>query len=418
VVALWRADSDHGRQDGAERVAPDDPECGTVDGGSAETGDGQPLAADERNGQSYIQDNLWTAETRQYAVWVADDVTPFAGVRERCAPTWRTVDLGALPGNPLAAPTDRDPHHVYAIAVDERGYVHIAGNAHASPLRYIRSQRPGDITAWQPATMPGPTASSTYPQFAARPDGTLLFFHRDGEAGDGTVELAVLDRHATTWRAVGTVVDGRPSGESPYLHRVAVDPRSGTAHVLFAWRSDDEASTTNDVSYARSPDGGTTWETSGGRTLTLPITHETAESVLDTVPQGSGLHNGGGLAVDPEGRPHGVVSFGPPDSPEALVHVWHDGEGWRTEALDGEAVAGRPAVAATPDGAVWTLGTTGGRIAAVEITPGGDGDRVSAGAVPEGWEVTYDAQALSLEGSVEVLVPDGRAPRVVDIALP
>jgi hypothetical protein len=388
---------------------PDGRGCGTVDLGSAEAA--AVPDADARNGQSYIQDNLWTAGDRQYAVWVAPDGTPFAGARRRCAEEWQRVDLGRLPGNPLAAPTDPDPHHVYAVAVDAAGYVHVAGNAHGTPLRSIRSERPGDVAAWQPDPVPG-TARSTYPQFARLPDGTLLLFHRAGTSGDGTIDLAVLDA-AGEWQARGPVIDGRPSGESPYLHRVAVDSRTGDIHLLFEWRGSEAASTTNDVSYARSLDGAVTWETSSGRPLEGPITHATAETVVDTPPDGSGLINGGGLAVDREGRPHAVVTFGPP-ARAALEHVWHDDERWRRESVAG--LAGRPAVAATPDGRVWAIGTAGGRLAAIELTAG-TGRQVRAAAVPDGWEVTLDSQAVVLDGSVQTLLPDGDEPRVVAVPL-
>jgi hypothetical protein len=387
--------------------------CGTVDLASA-TADAVP-EADARNGQSYIQDNLWTAGDRQYAVWVAPDGTPFAGVRRRCAEGWQQADLSRVPGNPLRAPTNPDPHHVYAVAVDAAGYVHVAGNAHGTPLRSIRSERPGDVTAWRSDAIPG-TARSTYPQFARLPDGTLLLFHRAGTSGDGTIELAVLGASGD-WQARGPVIDGRPSGESPYLHRVAVDPRTGAVHLLFEWRGSEAASTTNDVSYVRSLDGAVTWETSGGHALERPVTHATAESVVDTTPEGSGLLNGGGLAVDRDGLPHSVVTFGPPDRAAALEHVWHDGERWRRESLAAGGLGGRPTVAATPDGRVWAIGTADGRLAAIDLTAG-SGRQIRAAAVPGGWEVTFDSQAVVLDGSVQTLVPDGDEPRVVALPLP
>src|SRR5262245_42723955 len=92
---------------------------------------------DLRNGQVFIQDNLWTTRTHQYAVWVGDTGTPYAARRARGSQTWKIVDLAKLRGNPLGAPTADDLHNVYAIATDARGGVHIAGNLHLSPFRYL-----------------------------------------------------------------------------------------------------------------------------------------------------------------------------------------------------------------------------------------------------------------------------------------
>jgi hypothetical protein len=50
-----------------------------------------------------------------------------------------------------------------------------------------------------------------------------------------------------------------------------------------------------------------------------------------------------------------------------------------------------------------------------EITPGGADHSESFGRVPAGWEASYDAQALEMEGSIEVLVPDADQPRVVAV---
>ena len=75
-------------------------------------------AADLRNGQVFIQDNLWSAGRHQYAVWVGTGGTPYAGQAPPAGPRWKIVNLARLPGNPLAAPTADDEHNVYAVGVD------------------------------------------------------------------------------------------------------------------------------------------------------------------------------------------------------------------------------------------------------------------------------------------------------------
>lgn len=367
------------------------------------------------NGESFIQDNLWTADGEQFAVWVGPGGAPFVGRHRVCSSTWQTTDLGDLPGNPLHAPTGSDGHHDYVIAVDSKGYVHVMGNMHGVPLRYIRSTRPWEITSWEVGTMPGPTASVTYPQFVELPDGTLQFWYREGVSGNGQEMLDVLHAGATTWQPMGDIIDGLPTQESAYLHHIAVDPKTGLIALMFEWRHDPAASTTNDVGYAQSADGGLTWETATGKPLSLPITHDTESTVLSTAPRGSGLENNGGLTLDARGHPHGVVVFAGTTGPD-VEHLWFAGHAWHRQSL-GDVVDGRPAIAATPDGRLWIFGTVGDTLEAVAVTPEGAGTHVPLARVPPSWEAVFDSRQLALHGRVQMLIPDGRRPAVVDADL-
>jgi hypothetical protein len=377
--------------------------------------DESPPAADLRNGRVFIQDNLWSTDDAQYATWVDSQGTPYVSKRPRGDDDWEVVEVAGLPGNPLDAPTVDDPHHVHVLGVDAEGHIHVMGNMHRDPLRYVRSTRPGDITEWEPADVAGDASHVTYPKLVRLPDDTLLFFRREGTPGDSGILLDALPPGADGWEHVGTVLDGRPSDEIPYIHRVAVDPSSGAIHLAFMWRGRPfpEPDTNNDVGYARSDDGGRTWRTSDGRVLARPMTHEDAEILVDTVPRHSGLLNNGGMAVDAEGHPHMLVRFDRPTGDRFILHLWFDGVEWQRQLLDGSTVDGRPTVAATPDGRVLLLGTRGTELRVQEITPGGDDHSESFGRVPAGWEAVYDTQALETEGSLEVLVPDGDEPRVL-----
>ena len=377
----------------------------------------RPPDADLRNGQVFIQDNLTSDGALEYGVWVGSDGTPFAG-RRTDRGDWRVVDLSRLPGNPLAAPTRDDTHNIYVAGVDARGSVHIAGNMHDEPLRYVRSA-PDRLAGWRSTPAPRGAERVTYPAFTSLPDGTLLFWRRVGVAGRGHVVLDELRPGASRWRSLGTVLDGRPTGESPYLNRIATDPRTGTIHLLFEWRATEDPDTTNDVGYARSRDGGRTWERSDGTRLRRPITHESAETVIDTLPSGSGLLNSGGLAVDSEGRPHGVVTWQPPTGEPAFEHVWLDGDNvWRRERLSDLGLEGRAQIAATPDGRIWLLGVDAGEVVAVDVTPGQDDrERRTLASVPVGWAVNFDSLALARAGELRMLIPDGSEPHVVEVSL-
>jgi hypothetical protein len=375
------------------------------------------VEGDLRNGQVFIQDNLWSTPHRQYAVWVGDDGVPYTAMRVRGTERWKIVDLASLRDNPLAAPTVDDTHNVYAIATDAEGHVQVAGNMHLSPFRYLRAS--ADLNRW--ATRPAPAAgqSVTYPAFTALPDRTLLFWRREGRAGEGAVTLDALYPRTSAWRQLGAIIDGSPTGESPYLNHIAVDPRTGVINLMFTWRSGATVESTNDVGFARSADGGRTWQTADSTPLRLPITHTSASTILDTQPSGSGLVNNGGLTVDPEGRPHGMVAFDSPDGERSWTELWFDGGSWQTKSFSDLDVDGRPQLAGTPDGRIWLLGARGADLDAIDVTPDRDpAPTQNLARVPVGWEASYDSQALALFGTVELLVPDGNRPHVVVARLP
>lgn len=385
-------------------------------GGGPPDAEGPP--PDLRNGRVFIQDNLWTTNGREYAVWVGRDGTPYAGSRRTAEGSWTQTDLGRLPGNPLSAPTDADNHNVYVLGVDARGRIHIAGNMRIAPLRYIRT-RAARLGEWTATKTPVRTDRATYPAFVGLPDGTLLFFRRQAPVGTGSMELLdVLRPGSDRWRSYGAVVDGRATQESAYLHHVAADPDTGMIHLLFEWRGTGGPSTNNDVAYARSADGGRTWERSDGTPLPTPITHSTAETVIDSETADAGLVNQGGFTTDADGRPHGVVRYRRPGEGGAIEHVWLEEGEWQRESFDDTDIEGRPQVVGMPDGRIWLLGVAGTTVKAVDITPDRDrADTQELATVPLGWEVNYDSQALAREGVLRMLIPSGDRPRVVESAL-
>ena len=369
-----------------------------------------PFDADRERGNSgaFVQDNLWTEGEIQYAVWVRPSGTAVVGKRRLPDGPWSTFDLSRIEGNPLALPTADDAHNVYAVAVDQAGYIHLAGNMHTNPLRYVRSERPEDITSWVIGRMTGSEESSmTYPVFVRRGDGTLLFLYRDGTSGDGDVYLNAWQASERRWRRVSRLLDGRASGENPYLHHVAVDGR-GRIHVMYEWRAAADRVTTSDLSYARSSDGGRTWERSDGTPLKPPITHARSELALDTEASGSGLLNQGGLEADRLGRPHAAVLVD-----GELRHVWHDGRSWSDERVPLPATAiTRPSLLTSDAGEVFVLASlrsiSGSAIVwLLEVTPGREDRRqIPLRELPvDDWELNFDTRALYEDNHLRLLLP-------------
>ncbi|MGI9601385.1 MAG: BNR-4 repeat-containing protein [Acidimicrobiales bacterium] len=352
---------------------------------------------DTRNGRAFIQDNLWSTATDRLAIWVGDGGQPVLGVRSDSGP-WTTTDLGEIEGNPLDSPTEDDNHNVYAVAGDPLGHIHVMGNMHGDRLRYIRTAEPGRTDRWIEPPMGGANQSVTYPALVGLPDGTVLFFRREGTVGLAQTLLDRLAPGSEDWEHIGPVIDGRPSDESAYLQHVAVDPDTGTVHVGFLWRQGRGTIRNNDVSYMRSDDGGTSWTTSAGAPLTLPVLHDSAEVVVDTPRRDADLLNNGGMVVAADGNPHMVFA-----GRAEVLHVWFDGTTWHTDTPIPAFRANRPAAARGADGSVWAIGVRGTRITALQVYPDVGGE-VVAGTAPRGWEATYDTQAHQQSDRVEILV--------------
>lgn len=365
----------------------------------------------------YVQDNLWTAGGARYAVWVTPDGAPVVGRREAggsgagTGAGWETADLSAVPGNPLGAPTVADPHRVYAIAVDADGHVHVAGNMHSSRLRYVRSTRPHDLTDWQDADMIGVDEEAvSYPVFVAGPDGSLLFFYRDGTSAGGDLVQNTLPAGSDRWERTGVVLAGRDVGAAPYPQHIVVDDRD-RIHVVHVWRTGAGAEGNRLVSAVVSPDGGDTWRTVDGRALSAPVGLDPAAVAL-SVPDDVVVVNQGGAVADAEGHPTAVFRVrGRDGAARPLWLVRHDGTDWHVEEVPGsERAVGRPALLAHDGGllVVWPTGASGGTTTVQAAAVAGSGvvepGRTLLELPVADWEPVLDRQAAA-DGWLALLVP-------------
>lgn|GEM_PF-2795130 len=376
------------------------------------------------NSLPFTQDALATDGARQCAIWVSGPRrAPLIAERELPAGEWsEPVDLQAVPGTPFGRPTERDPHNSYAIGIDALGRVHVAGNLHNRPLAYMRSA-PGDPREWSAEPMIGSEEESvTYPTFVRLPGGALLFLYRDGRSGHGDVYLNRLPPHGGGWERLGMLVEGRSSGESPYLNHVAVSA-GGAVHVSGCFRARSASAAWNrDVWHATSEDGGATWRSAAGERLELPLSHASAPIAVPTAPSGSGLVNQTGMDVDRDGNPHIAYFRYDERGATQIAHAWHDGAAWRTRDVTAlthrmeidtpivDASVARPALACMDDGEVWTIFRAdhdgyGGRVVCARCTPGREPREVAIYAGDLGaWEPSFDTTALRGRNELHLLL--------------
>ncbi len=226
----------------------------------------------------------------------------------------------------------RDAHNVISIGVDGDGFLHVSFDHHGHPLRYARAVAPGSLELGELQPMTGADEKDvTYPEFYTMPNGDMIFAYRSGASGRGNL---VLNRYSTKdkqWSRIHDVlIDGEGNRNAYWQMHVDSD---GIIHLSWVWRETWLVETNHDLCYARSKDGGVTWQRSDGSDYQLPITMATAE-IAWPIPQNSELINQTGMTADAEGNPFIATYWRDAGSnvPQYRL-VWHDGKKWQMSTV-------------------------------------------------------------------------------------
>ncbi len=232
----------------------------------------------------------------------------------------------------LSDETLDDPYHTQAsIAIDKRGFVHVAYNMHNMPWQYAVSAAPGDIGEFvfkgQAISLadrvsvkhlnktPFPTLGSgsipgnqiTYPAFFTDNNRDLFVTYRfatrpkrpfsdRGFAGG----IAKLDVESGAWHALGgTLPVGKEDADLPadteqavatafaysdrwsvYLIRLDFDAENNM-HVSWMWRDGGAGPGVTHPSYAFSDDGGRSFVDNKGRRYSLPVSVNDSSLIVE-----------------------------------------------------------------------------------------------------------------------------------------
>ena len=180
--------------------------------------------------------------------------------------------------------------------------MHISWDHHDNPLRYAKSLEPLGLELSEMQPMTGIDENKvSYPQFYNLPSGDLIFMYRSGQSGSGTLVLNRYNLGTHNWDQLhSNLIDGE--GARNAYWQAYVD-QSGTIHLSWVWRESWDVSTNHDIAYAKSVDGGKTWEKSDGSSYELPITQASAEYAA-MIPQNSSLINQTAMTADRDGNPY------------------------------------------------------------------------------------------------------------------
>jgi hypothetical protein len=286
---------------------------------------GKGWAANSVNTVVFRHNSLTTFNKSQYIAYYDSAQRLVIGKRTTGSSTW------------IIQPTQytgkaTDAHNTISIITDGDGYLHVSWDHHNNELRYARSVSPGSLQLTDKMPMTGKKENKvTYPEFYRLPNGNLLFLYRDGGSGNGDLMLNYYDRKTKQWTQLQ---DGWINGEGQRnaYWQMTID-KAGTIHVSWVWRESPDVASNHDMCYARSKDGGLTWEKSTGEKYTLPITAATAEYAC-RIPQKSELINSTSMTTDDAGHPYIATYWRSPEStvPQYRL-VYNDGTKWITSQI-------------------------------------------------------------------------------------
>lgn len=225
-----------------------------------------------------------------------------------------------------------DAHNSISIMVDGAGYLHLAWDHHNNPLRYCKSIKPGSLELTEKIVMTGKLEGEvSYPEFYKLPDGSLLFFYRDGGSGRGNLVINHYNIKTKKWVQLhSNLLDGERQRNAYW--QACVDQK-GIIHISWVWRESPDVSSNHDLCYARSKDGAVSWEKSTGEKYGLPITASTAEYAL-RIPQNSELINQTSMFADRSGNPYIATYWREPGSIVPQYHlVFKKDKGWEVQNL-------------------------------------------------------------------------------------
>lgn len=222
----------------------------------------------------------------------------------------------------------KDAHNIISIGLDGDGFLHMAFDHHGSPLHYTKSKSPLSLEMEPLMMMNGEDEENvTYPEFHSLSGGDLIFVYRSGSSGNGNMVMKRYHKDISRWETIhDNLIDGEDQRNAYW--QMFIDP-NGTIHLSWVWRESWLVETNHDLNYARSNDGGQTWQKSDGTPYSLPITMENAE-IAWKIPQNSELINQTSMTADKEGNPYIATYWRDSDSkvPQYRL-VWHNGDEWR-----------------------------------------------------------------------------------------
>lgn len=280
-------------------------------------------AANSINTVVFRKNSLCSHGNLQYIAYYDHDGYVVLGKRKINSSKWELVTT-RFKGNMT------DAHNSISIITDGEGYLHMAWDHHNNKLHYSRSIKPGSLEMGDEVPMTGSLEGKiSYPEFYALPAGGLLFLYRDGRSGGGNLVVNRYSEKEKKWKQLHqNLIDGEQKRNAYW--QACVDA-AGTVHLSWVWRESPDVASNHDMGYARSKDGGISWENSKGETYQLPVREATAE-YAGRIPEKSELINQTSMYADEKGNPFIASYWRDKNDSVPQYHILYNiGQGWELQ---------------------------------------------------------------------------------------
>jgi hypothetical protein len=286
---------------------------------------GEGWAGNSINTVVFRRNSLCTYNDKQYISYYDNKGFVVLGKRKLNSDKW-DLQTTIFKGN------ISDAHNTISIMADGDGFLHLAWDHHNNPLNYCKSILPGSLEMSEKISMTGKAEQHvTYPEFYKMPDGDLIFLYRDGQSGRGNLVINCYDIQTKQWKQLhSNLIDGENQRNAYW--QACIDNK-GTIHLSWVWRESPDVTSNHDMCYARSADGGLTWENSKGEKYQLPINSATAEYVC-RIPQNSELINQTSIYANEDGIPFIASYWKDKGDPVPQYHIlYRKNDQWQVQDL-------------------------------------------------------------------------------------
>ena len=235
-----------------------------------------------------------THEGKSHVAWID---SPEEGFRVRI----RTLDHDSGEWAPTVTLGEGyDNHGGPSLTMDSEGYLHVAYYPHHHPMRYRRSLKPNDTTAWTDEELIGKT--TTYPTLVCAPDDTLILTCRESSKNVPWEANRYIKKKGGDWEGPHTIIRALHMNYAHFMEALAWDSK-GTLHLgTRIYGGDPRRGHT--IGYMKSDDLGETWTRWDGSKIEMPATAETID-IVESSPKGPGIGlRAGAIAMDGNDVPH------------------------------------------------------------------------------------------------------------------